>query len=68
MVYFGDKKKNVVTLPHSTQRKHAFFVKTKEKANSKKVAPKNKSSLELLQHRLGHRTTISLMAGNNAHI
>ena len=23
MVYFGDKKKNVVTLTHSVQRKHA---------------------------------------------
>ena len=29
-VHFGDKKENLVTLPHSAQRKHAFLVKTKE--------------------------------------
>ena len=27
MVYFGDKEKNLVTLPHSAQRKHTFLVK-----------------------------------------
>ena len=25
MVYFGDKDKNTVTLPHSAQRKHEFL-------------------------------------------
>ena len=25
MVYFGAKEKNAVTLPHSAQRKHAFW-------------------------------------------
>ena len=37
MVYFGDKKKNAVTMPHSTHRKHAFLLKTKEKDKSKKL-------------------------------
>ena len=34
MVYFGNNKKNAVTLPHSAQKKHAFLVKTKEKDKS----------------------------------
>ena len=29
MFYFGNNRENAVTLPHSTQRKHAFSVKTK---------------------------------------
>ena len=29
LVYFGDKNKNVVNLPYSSQRKHIFFVKKK---------------------------------------
>ena len=31
MVYFGYKKKNAVTLPNISQRKHAFFGKKKIK-------------------------------------
>ena len=31
MVYFGYRKENAVTIPHSAQKKHAFLVKTKEK-------------------------------------
>ena len=65
-VYFSDKKKNTVTLPHSAQRKHTFLVKTKEKYKSKKLSPINKVSLGLLHHILGHRYTISLMAGDTA--
>ena len=67
-VYFGDKKKNAVTMPHSAQRKHAFLVKTKEKEKPEKVAPKKKVALELLHHRLGHRSTISLMSGDTANV
>ena len=37
-VYFGNKKKNAVTMPHIAHRKHAFLVKTNEKAKSKKLA------------------------------
>ena len=56
-VYFGYKKRNTATLPHSAPRKHAFLVKTKEKAKSNKIAPRNKVALEILHHRLGHRST-----------
>ena len=62
--YFSDKKKNVVTLLHSAHRKHAFLVKTKENFKSKKVTPRKKVALKLLHHGLGHRSTISLMAGD----
>ena len=51
-MYFGDEEKNLATMPHSAKRKHILLVKTKEKARSKKVAPKNKVALELLHHRL----------------
>ena len=33
---------NSVALTHISQREYVFLVKTKEKAKSKKVAPKNK--------------------------
>ena len=51
-VYFGDKEKNTVALPHSVQQKHAFWGKIKSK--SKKLAPRKKSALELLHNILGH--------------
>ena len=35
-VFFIDNEQNVVTLPHSTKRKHYFLVKTKEKSKSQK--------------------------------
>ena len=63
-VYLGNKKKNSVNLPHSAQRKYAFMVLKKVEPN--KVAPGKKVALELLHHRLGHRFTRSLMAGENA--
>ena len=56
----------MVTLPHSAQRKHEFFVKTKEKDKSKKGTPNKKVAMELLHHRLGHISTKSLMTGDNA--
>ena len=31
-VYFGDKKKNAATLPHSAQKKHKVLVESREKA------------------------------------
>ena len=39
MVYFEDRKKNYVTLIDSAQKKHFYFVKTKEKDKSNKVTP-----------------------------
>ena len=67
-VYFEDKKENAVTLPHSAQSKYTSLVKTKEKAKSKKVSPRNKLALELLHHILGHRYTRSLMAGGTENV
>ena len=64
-VYFGDKEKNAVTLPHIAQRKHAFLGKIKQISEPKKLAPKKKVNLELLQQRLGHRSNRSLMSGDN---
>ena len=68
MVYLGGKEKNEVTLPHSAQRKHVFLDKINQIYKSKKLAPRNKVALELLHHRLEHRYTISLMAGNTENI
>ena len=56
-MYFGDKEENTVTLQHSAQRKHAYLVKIKVKTKSKKIVPRKKVALELLHHRLGHRST-----------
>ena len=39
------------------------MVKTKEIPKSKKIAPRKKIDLEILHHRLKHRSTILLMAG-----
>ena len=55
---------NAVTLPHSAQRKHAFLGEIKQIPKSKKLAPRNNVDLVLLHHRLGHISTISLMAGD----
>ena len=68
MVYFGNKRENEVTLPHSAQRKHEFLVITKETSKSKKVAPKKKYALELLNHRLGQISTRSLMDVDTANV
>ena len=55
MVYFGAEKDNVVTLPHSAQRKHALTGKIKELSMKKKISARKKIALELLHQRLGHR-------------
>ena len=67
-VYFGTKEDNAVTLSHSAVRKHAFMVKSMEssKKNAKRNPKRKKIALELMQHRLGHRSTRSLMAGDTA--
>ena len=56
-LYFINKKKNAVTVTYSAQKKHAFWVKTKEMSKSNKIAPVNKLALETLHHRLGHIST-----------
>ena len=65
-VYFGSKEDNTVTLPHSAQGKHAFTGKHQDV--SKKSPAGKKIALELLHHRLGHRSTISLIAGDTANV
>ena len=67
-VYFGEKEKNAVTLPHSAQRKHAFLVKIKEMSKTKKLPSIKKIALELLHQRLGHRSTRTLFAGDTANV
>ena len=44
-VYFGEKEKNAVTLPHSAQRKHAFLGEIKEISKTKKLPARNKFAL-----------------------
>ena len=62
-VYFGEDKKNTVTLPHSAQRKHAFAGKIKNMSKKNKFPARKKIALEFLHQRLGHRYTRSLLAG-----
>ena len=56
-VYFGAEKDNVVTLPHSAVRKHAFTGKIKDMSRKNKLPTRNKIALELLHQILGHRST-----------
>ena len=44
-VYFGAKDKNAVTLPHISQRKHAFLEKIKEMSKKKKLPSRKKIAL-----------------------
>ena len=44
-VYFGAEKKNVVTLPHSAQRKHAFTGKIKNMSKKNKFSARKKIAL-----------------------
>ena len=67
-VSFIDDEHNTVILTHSAPQKNAFLVKTTENEKSKKLIPKKRVYLELLHHRLGHRSTMSIMAGDLANI
>ena len=67
-VYFGEDKKNAVTLPHSAQMKHAFTGKIKNMSKKNKFPARNKIALELLHKRLGHISTRSLLSGDTANI
>ena len=62
------KGENAVTLPHSSQRKHAFLGKIMEKSKKNKLPERKKIALELLHQRLGHRSTRSLLAGYTANV
>ena len=67
-MYFGAKEKNTVTLPHSSQRKHAFLGEIKEMSKTNKLPSRKKVTLELLHQILGHRYTRSLMAGDTDNV
>ena len=67
-MYFRAKEKNAVTLPHISQRKQAFLGKIEEMSKKNKIPARNKIALELLHRRLGHRSTISLLAGVTANV
>ena len=67
-VYFRAEKKNAVTLPHSAQRKHVFARKIKDISKKNKLPARKKIALELLHQILGHRSTRSLLAGDNANL
>ena len=65
-VYFGADQRNAVTLPHSSQSKYDFTVKIKNMSRKNKFPARKKIALELIYQRLGHRSTISLLAGDTA--
>ena len=66
-VYFRVKEKNEVTLPHSAQRRHTFLGEIKEISKTK-LPSRKKIALELLRHRLGHRTNIPLWDEDTANV
>ena len=68
MMYFGANEKDVLTLPHIAQRKHTFLGKIKEMSKTKELSSRNKIALELLHLILGHRYTISLLAGDTDNV
>ena len=68
MLYFSDKEKNSVTLPHSAHQKHVFLGEIIQMSKSKKIAPRKKVDLELLHHIFGHRSTRSFMAGDTENV
>ena len=67
-MYFGAEKKNSLTLPHRAQRKNAFLEKIKDMSKKNKLPARKKIALELLHQRLGHRSTISLLAETTANV
>ena len=62
------KRENSVTLPHSAQRKHAFWGEIKEMSKTNKLPVRKKIALKLLHQRLGHISTRSLLAGDTANV
>ena len=67
-VYLRAEKKNTVILPHSAQRKHAFLGKIKDMSKKNELPARKKIYLKLLHHRLGHRSTRSLLAGDTENV
>ena len=67
-MYVREKENYAVTLPHIAQRKHAFLGKIKEMSKKNKLPARKKIALELLHQRLGHRSTISLLAKGTTNV
>ena len=67
-VYFKYKEKNAVTLPHSTQQRNEFWGKIKKMSKTKKLAPREKITLELLHQRFGHKYTGLFLAAGIANV
>ena len=44
-MYFREKEKNAVTLPHSAQKKHAFLVEIKDMSKINKLPSRDKIDL-----------------------
>ena len=44
-LYYGEKKKNDVTLPHSAQMKHSFLGEIKEMSKTKKLLDRKQIDL-----------------------
>ena len=61
-----EQNKNAVTLLHSSQRKHTFSEEIEEISKTNKIPSRNKIALEILHQRLGHRSTRSLLAWDDA--
>ena len=58
----------MLTLTHSAQRKHEFLGKIKNVSKKNKLPARKKIPLELLHQRSGHRSKISLLAGDTANV
>ena len=67
-VYFGANEKNAVILPHSAQKKYAFWGEIKEMLKTKKLPSRNKIALELLHQILSHISTRLLFSGDTANV
>ena len=57
-VYFDDREKNAVTLPHSAHKKHVFLGKPKQMSKSKKLVTRKNIAFELFHQILGKKSTI----------
>ena len=67
-MYFGAEKDNAVTLLHSAQRKNVFTGKIKDMSKKNKFPARKKIALDLLHHKLGHRSTRLLLAGDTTNV
>ena len=66
-VYFGDKKK-MRLLYHIVHSRNMNFGEIQQMSKSKKIAPRKKVAVKLLYHRLGHRSTRSLIAWDTENV